>query len=136
MSTAPLNSEYMQLICAFPLRPINNKSQFEKAIALTKSLSYRRAKLSSAQADYLAVLGNLIAQYESRLPRLAPKMTPVEALRHLMEINGLTQTELVSLVGQKSNLSAFMNGKRGLSKAAALRLAEYFKVSPVVFLAG
>jgi hypothetical protein len=36
--------------------------------------------------------------------------------------------------GYKSNLSAFLSGHRGLSKRAACRLAEYFKVSPALFL--
>jgi HTH-type transcriptional regulator/antitoxin HigA len=61
-------------------------------------------------------------------------MTPQEALAYLMEVNNLQQADLVEYVGYKSNLSAFINGHRGLSKRAATRLAEYFKVSPALFL--
>lgn len=137
MSTARIqmiDDGYKQLISSFPLVPIRNKKQFEKAVTVMKDLAYRRASLSHGEADYLSVLASLIAQYEKRLPRLAAKMTPSEALKHLLEINGLTQAALVPLVGHKSNLSAFLSGKRGLSKQAALRLAERFKVSPALFL--
>jgi HTH-type transcriptional regulator/antitoxin HigA len=51
-----------------------------------------------------------------------------------MDINGLNQSDLAPIVGYKSNLSAFLAGKRGLSKAVALKLAERFKVSPAIFL--
>lgn len=134
MSTARVDKAYMALIREFPLIPIRDKSEFERAIALMKRLSYRRSSLSSGEADYLTVLGDLIAQYEKRLPKLAQAMTPREALAYLMESNGLSQTDLVEYVGYKSNLSAFLGGHRGLSKRAACRLAEYFKVSPVLFL--
>lgn len=90
--------------------------------------------LSKGQADYLSVLGDLIIQYERNLPRLAKKSTPQEALLFLMESNDLVQADLVEFVGHKSNLSAFLNGHRGLSKRAAIRLADYFKVSPTLFL--
>ncbi len=134
MSTARVDKAYMALIREFPLIPIRGKSEFERAIALMKRLAYRRSSLSSGEADYLTVLGDLIAQYEKRLPKLAEAMTPREALAFLMESNGLAQVDLVECVGYKSNLSAFLCGHRGLSKRAACRLAEYFKVSPALFL--
>jgi HTH-type transcriptional regulator/antitoxin HigA len=124
----------MTLIREFPLVPLRAKSDLEQAVSVMKRLAYRRSSLSSGEADYLTVLGDLIAQYEKRLPRLAEEMTPQEALTFLMEANGLAQADLVEYVGHKSNLSAFLSGNRGLSKRAASRLAEYFKVSPALFL--
>jgi antitoxin component HigA of HigAB toxin-antitoxin module len=83
---------------------------------------------------FTELLGSLIAEYEKKLPSLAARMTAQEALRYLMETNSLTQSDLDDCVGHKSNLSAFLNGHRGLSKRAACRLAEYFKISPEWFL--
>jgi HTH-type transcriptional regulator/antitoxin HigA len=134
MNTARIDKSYMDLVRKFPLIPLREKSEFEEAVKVMKNLAYRRSSLSSGEADYLTVLGDLIAQYEKRLPRLAEEMTPRDSLSFLMESNRLTQTDLVEFVGHKSNLSAFLNGHRGLSKRAATRLAEYFKVSPAVFL--
>lgn len=128
------NSEYMELVAQFPLVPIRSKQHFQEAVKVMKDLAYCRAALSEEASDYLSVLGDLIAKYENDLPQLAPDMTPREVVTYLMEINGLTQADLVPLVGYKSNLSAFLKGKRGLSKTAIMRLAEKFNVSPVIFL--
>lgn len=131
---AKVDKAYMELVTEFPLVPLRDKSEFEEAVKVMKRLAYRRSSLSNGEADYLTVLGDLIAQYEKKLPRLAEEMTPREALAFLMESNGLVQADLVEFVGYKSNLSAFLNGHRGLSKLASCRLAEYFKVSPALFL--
>lgn len=134
MSTARVDEAYMELVREFPLIPLRDKTEFDEAIKVMKRLAFRRASLSRGEADYLSVLADLIAQYEKRLPRLAEEMTPRDALAFLMDANGLAQTDLVEYVGHKSNLSAFLSGHRGLSKRAACRLAEYFKVSPALFL--
>jgi HTH-type transcriptional regulator/antitoxin HigA len=134
MNTARVDKEYMKLVREFPLVPLHDQSEFEEAVGVMKRLAYRGSTLTSGEADYLTVLGDLIARYESRLPRLAEEMTPQQALVYLMEANGLAQVDLVDYVGYKSNLSAFLSGHRSLSKRAACRLADYFKVSPVLFL--
>lgn len=134
MNTARVDKAYMELVREFPLVPLRDKAEFDEAVKVMKRLAYRRSNLSTGESDYLTVLGDLIAQYEKRLPRLAEEMTPQQALNFLMDNNGLAQADLVECVGHKSNLSAFLSGHRGLSKRAACRLAEFFKVSPVLFL--
>jgi HTH-type transcriptional regulator / antitoxin HigA len=134
MNTARVDKAYMELVREFPLVPLRDKTEFDEAVKVMKRLAYRRNSLSRGESDYLTVLGDLIAQYEKRLPRLAEEMTPQEVLVFLMDANRLAQADLVEYVGYKSNLSAFLSGNRGLSKRAACRLAEYFKVSPGLFL--
>lgn len=124
----------MKLIVDFPLVPLRTQAQYNEAVRIMKKLAVNRKNLSTGESDYLSVLGKLIVEYEKRLPKLTPDMTPREALAYLMEINNLQQADLVECVGYKSNLSAFINGHRGLSTRAAMRLAEYFKVSPALFI--
>lgn len=88
MSTVPVDNAYMKLVERFPLVPLREESHFEEAIKVMKELAYHRTSLSRGQADYLSVLAGLIAEYEKRLPRLADKMTPQEALLYLMQVNG------------------------------------------------
>ena len=76
----------MELVREFPLVPLRHKSEFEEAIKVMKRLAYRRSSLSNGEADYLTVLGDLIAQYEKKLPRLAQEMTPREALQSIAGI--------------------------------------------------
>lgn len=134
MSAAQLDDEYINLVRQFPLVPIRSKSQFNEAIKVMKRLAYRLANLNKAESDYLTVLSDLIVKYEKRFDRLKPKITPVQALKYIMKESGLSQADLVPIVVHKSNLSAFLNGKRGLSKTNAVRLGERFKVSPALFL--
>lgn len=134
MNAAKVDKKYMDLVRAFPLIPLRSKSDLNQAVTVMKKLACRMDELSEGEDNYLTVLGDLIIQYEKKLPRLAEKITPREALVFLMEENGLVQADLVEFVGHKSNLSAFLNGHRGLSKRAAIRLADYFKVSPALFL--
>lgn len=134
MTTAKKDDSYMKLILEFPLVPLRTEAKYDKAVQVMKKLAVNRKNLSVGESDYLSVLGNLIVEYEKRLPKLTPDMTPREALAYLMEVNNLQQSDLVDCVGHKSNLSAFINGHRGLSTRAALRLADYFRVSPALFL--
>ena len=134
MNTLKVKNEYMELIKRFPLAPIRSKKKFDAAIKLMKELCYRNLSLSRSEKDYLHVLSNLIIEYEKEHLEPPGKLTPVEALTYLMEVNGLKQSDLVPVVKHKSNLSAFLHGKRGLSKTNAVRLGEYFCVPPVLFL--
>lgn len=134
MSKARVDESYMELIREFPLVRLRTKRRFAKAVQMMKKLLKRSTTLTSGEADYLFVLGSLMAEYEKRLDRSAPDTTPQEALSFLMETHELAQVDLVEYVGNKSTLSAFLRGRRGLSKRAAWRLGEYFKVSPALFL--
>lgn len=134
MNTAKADNSYIQLVYAFPLVPLRTEAQFDEAVKMMKDLARRLPSLTQGETDYLAVLGDLIKTYESKLPSIDATSTPQEILKYLMERNGLTQSDLVEYVGYKSNLSAFFSGNRELSKRAATRLAEFFKVSPSLFL--
>jgi HTH-type transcriptional regulator / antitoxin HigA len=59
---------------------------------------------------------------------------PHEMVRYLMEQRGLTQADLVPVPGSHAQASDLVNGKRGISKAQVKKLAEYFGVSPELFL--
>lgn len=127
---------YLTLVRQFPLIRIRDKHHYMKAVESMKCL-VRQKELQSGEEEYLAVLGDLIARYEEEnLKALAPTITPREALQYLMDENGLTRGDILEVIGgYKSNLSAFLSGKRGLSKDAAIKLARRFKVSPELFLA-
>lgn len=134
MSAARIDNEFLTLVMEFPLTPLRTKHEFAEAVMIMKRLAKRLSSLSVGESNYLSELGDLIRSYELKLPALDKELSPQEALKFLMEENNLSQNALVEFVGYKSNLSAFLNGHRGLSKRAAARLAEYFHVSPALFL--
>jgi HTH-type transcriptional regulator / antitoxin HigA len=131
-----VSAKYISLIKRFPLAPIKDEDTCDEAVEMMQELTDRFEALTVDERNYLCVLGDLISAYEQKhaLPP-AKDMGAAEALRYLMEINGLRQADLVSIVGYKSHLSAFLSGKRGLSVDNAIKLAERFKVDPMLFLA-
>ncbi len=141
MSTT-LTKEYQRLIERFALRPIKNAEQKTKAVQVMRELAMKGSTLRTEdESDYLVVLGRLIADYERTIPAVQKfvaetgAITPAESLAYLMEANDLTQTQLAEAIeADQGNLSAFLAGKRGLSKNLAIKLASYFQVSVELFL--
>ena len=136
-----LTKEYKALISRFPPRPIKDPTQKAAAVALMRELAMKGEKCSADEEDYLVLLGTLISSYERTQPEIqklladADKLTPEEVLAFFLEEHELTQTEIASeLAIDQGNLSAFLSGKRGLSKTNATKLASRFKVSADLFL--
>jgi HTH-type transcriptional regulator / antitoxin HigA len=135
MSTAYIGKKYLALIKRFPLRPIRDENALDLASEIFSELVMKAETRTSDESDYLAVLGKLIREYENAHKAALPRMTPQRALESLMEDNKLSQSELArQLEAPQSVISEFLAGKRALSKTLMLKLADYFKVSPELFL--
>lgn len=55
-------------------------------------------------------------------------------VRFLMDQRGLRQADLVPVLGTRTQVSEIVSGKRGISKAQAKRLAEFFHTSVELFI--
>ena len=88
---------------------------------------------SIAENVYLAALNDLVETYENAHVTLPP-VPGVEALRYLMEENGLTQADLAPLFGAPSIVSEVLSGKRRLALTHARRLAAHFGLPVSVFI--
>ena len=55
-------------------------------------------------------------------------------MRYLLAERGLRQVDLVPILGSKSYVSQVLSGHRPIGKAAAVKLAEFFRVSAVSFV--
>jgi len=96
----------------------------------------RKAKRSRAEDDLLELLATLVEQYEIRQGHTTPELSPRDRLAGLIEARHLTQTEL-SRVSQvpRTTINEILAGRRSISKANALRLANYFGVPAEEFIA-
>jgi HTH-type transcriptional regulator/antitoxin HigA len=117
-----------------PLRPITSKEQHKQAIDMLIEIGIKDRSMNKDERDYLRVLSDLVAQYEKLHLPARERSSPQEILQFLMEQHGLKQADIVHLVGYKSNLSAFLAGRRNLSKASATNLGKRFNVDPMLFL--
>jgi HTH-type transcriptional regulator/antitoxin HigA len=123
-----MTKAYETLIKRFPLRPIRNDKDNDKAAEVCDELLDRFGTLSSDEKDYLEVLSDLVFRYESNWDNELPKMSPRELIQYLMKQNGLAQKDLLSELGSESRVSEFLNGKRDLSKEQAISLAKRFSL--------
>ncbi|HVT88534.1 MAG TPA: helix-turn-helix domain-containing protein [Tepidisphaeraceae bacterium] len=123
---------YMDLIRRFPLKPIRSDDEHARASQIVSELIGR--DLDTGAGDYLDTLIVLVNQYEDAHHAISEAMTPQQALRAIMEFNGLSQADIGRLVGSESAISMFLAGDRGLSKAQIKKLSERFRVDAAIFI--
>lgn len=81
----------------------------------------------------LELLITLIEKFEDENYPL-DEGTPQEMLLHLMESNAIKQENLVGIIGSRGVVSEVVNGKRSISKAQIIALAEFFSVDVGLFI--
>jgi HTH-type transcriptional regulator / antitoxin HigA len=133
--------KYWKLIKRFPLRAIRTEKEADLAQEVAIELGMRGDRLSRDENDYYDLLIRLIMDYEAALPEVqatlakARSAPPQRVLRSIMEDNGITQAQLAREINcQEANLSAFLKGRRGLSKITAMKLAKRFCLSVDFFM--
>jgi len=139
MSLATLYGEtqdtYLTLIRTCPLRPLRSETDLDEAMALLDALVVKDT-LSAAEADYLAVLSDLVEQYEAEVHPLPPA-SDAELLQHLLEAQSATLLEVVQATGiDATTLEAVLAGTQHLTREQIGKLTRYFQVSPSVFVFG
>lgn len=132
MAMRGATKRYLELIEAFPLRPLRTDRDLARAIKVVDQL-LDRGKLTADEADYLDVLSDLVERYESEEHPLPP-IPDAAMLGHLMEAKGIGQTDVARATGiVHSTISEVLSGKRKLNRQQIGKLAKFFHVSPGVF---
>jgi HTH-type transcriptional regulator/antitoxin HigA len=128
------DGDYLDLVRAFPLHPLQDDADLDRAIAVIDSLIDRKT-LSRDEEDYLDVLGDLVHKYETKAHPIVPA-SDADLLRHLLEARGIAQTDVVAGTGiAESTVSEILAGKRGFNRRHIAALAKFFRISPAVFIA-
>jgi len=124
---------YAELLAsALPVK-IETEEQHERMLAFADKLIDKGEQRSTEEEVLLKLLVHLIQEHEQRIFQ-PEEATPLEVLTELMEARGLKQSDLWPVLNSKSVVSEIVNGKRGISKANAKALAEFFHVPVTVFL--
>ena len=90
--------------------------------------------LSPSESEMVDLLSLLIEQYEA-VEYPTPECSPAEILQHLLEARGITKAQLARDTGiPRSVITNVLAGRRAISKANAVKLASYFKVSLGLFI--
>jgi len=132
MSSLTVSPEYSALLARTTPKVIRTEKENEAYTKILYDLDRRSKKLTAAEKELAGLLTLLIEDFEEKR-YASPRAKPLDALRFLMDQNGLKQKDLVDVFGTPSIVSEVLNGKRELRKEHILRLSERFHVSPELF---
>jgi len=133
-----VSATYIKLIELFPLQPITTKTQHEHSLKIIEKLithTNQNSHTDSGAELYLKTLSELVHQYEKSQLK-ATSVSGAEMLAYLMQLKGLTQTDLSKELGGQSVVSKILRGERELNLRQIKALAKRFKISPDVFISG
>lgn len=123
---------YMELITAFPPRPITNDDEL---IATQNRINeiLDRPIITSDDRDYLKVLGMLVYDYEEER-EIWPALKGIALLQTLIEEDNVSPERLLEIFGSKGMLDEVMAGEKELTVGQLKKLSELFHISPSAFV--
>lgn len=114
---------------------IETEEENERALAIVWELMKKGENNLSPEEDRLfRLLTRLIEDYEDKTYPMGDSATPLDTLKSLISEHDLKQKDLVEVFGTQSVVSEVLNGKRGISKTHARRLADRFHVPGDLFI--
>jgi HTH-type transcriptional regulator / antitoxin HigA len=127
-----LPKDYAELCKRLMPRPIRDKIDFENVTEVADVMAGH--KLSPDQIDYFNLLCRLIEDYErEHLP--TPKVSGLDALRHLLDEDNMGAADLSRLLGVHRTLGGMiLRGERKLTVDHVRTLSLHFGVTTDLFL--
>jgi HTH-type transcriptional regulator/antitoxin HigA len=109
------------------VRALRSEADYDWALGEIAGYFVDLPAMGSEAAARFDVLADLIEAYERRAWPIAPA-EPLDAIRYAMELKGLTQTDLASVLGSRSRASEVLNGRRGLTPSMMAKLHRHWGV--------
>ena len=115
------------------IEPIRDQAHYNYMVETLESLlEQTRDDEDHPLMGLVDIVGDLIADFEAQHDHM-PEATGVDALKFLMDQQGIKQSDL-SDIGSQGVVSEILNGKRMLNVRQIKLLAERFSVSPATFI--
>lgn len=124
---------YIDLLVAHQPGKPRDREELAEMTTLLESLAMNEMRQSPAIERFIETLTALILQYEQEIEP-GPVPSPNGVLQYLMEEHKVRQVDLIPLLGTKSYVSQIVSGRRPIGKEAAIKLAQFFGVTPDSFL--
>jgi HTH-type transcriptional regulator / antitoxin HigA len=121
------SSYYIELINAFPPRPITNDAELTATQIRINALLDQK-NLTQDDRDYLKVLGTLIFDYEEKHEPM-PTLSGVALVKALMEDSNLQPSDLIPIFASEEAVVEVLNCEKQLTEHQLHALAEFFHIS-------
>ncbi len=127
---------YIDLLTLYQPKIIDSEQTYDNTLEALEQLMSKGEDVTAEEVSMMNLLAILIEIYEdAKISAMdLEEVTPQDILKHLMEVQDLKQSDLLSVFGSKGIVSEVVNGKRQISKNQAKKLGEFFSVSPVLFI--
>lgn len=112
---------------------LRNEDEYEAALGEIERLLDSDVEAGSEGYDRLEFLSVLVEHYEDEHHPMGP-VTPQQAVSFMLEQRGMRRSDLDEVMGGKSRVSEFFNGKRELSKAQVASLRDLLGIPADVLL--
>ncbi|MGH9845328.1 MAG: helix-turn-helix domain-containing protein [Blastocatellia bacterium] len=112
---------------------IETETENRRMIAIADRLM-SKANLTPEEGRLLKLIATLCQEFEQRFYKAGATATPEGILADLMTERGLKQADLLPVFGSRSVVSEVLSGKRGITKKQVKALADFFHVSPELFI--
>ncbi len=128
-----LPAKFDDLVRLMPPQAITDEVHLQNTTEMIDRLM-AAGKLTQGQALYLETLVQLVQAYEAAHHAI-DLPTGLSALKHLVEENGLSASDLARLLGVHPSMgSKLLKGDRALTVDHLKKLSARFNVGPAVFM--
>jgi antitoxin component HigA of HigAB toxin-antitoxin module len=117
-------------------RPIHDRSEHQAALAAIEPLWGREKTMTRDQADWFALVTDLIADYEESSEKRAAPLPFARRMAGLLEAHEMTAADFARLLGLDPSMgSKFIKGTRQLTASHIRALSGHFSLPADYFLA-
>lgn len=128
-----MKTEYAELLAQTLPSVIETEAENDRVLEIINGL-ISKGELSPDERKLLKLLTRLVEDFEDKAYPVPIETDPLKAMVFLMEQNGLKQADMIDVFGSDGRVSEVVNGKRGISKNHARKLADKFNVPADVFI--
>jgi HTH-type transcriptional regulator/antitoxin HigA len=127
-------ADYTSLCGVFLPRPIHDDVAYHNTVEIADSFAGFEDRMTADQNDYLDLLCELIAKYETANAKPS-KLGGTALLKHLLDEHSLSGAGLSRILGKSASLGPMiLRGERKITADHAVSLGRYFGLRPDVFL--
>ena len=104
---------------------IKNETSYKAALKRIREIF--NAKEGTTEFEELEILSILVEEYEDKR-FIIPESDPLDIIKFVMEQNDLKQSDLIGILGDKTNVSKVLNRKRPLTLEMIRKFSKTYHI--------